>query len=827
MTALLAPSTRTDIDQLTADLMASVAPGFLSLMGWDPEIRVLQFPPNDPLLSGPACVLAGCSNPAFQARHRGLCRGCTVRMEKSGQSFDQFVTTVKRNWRGIGVDSCRVNECERPWMTAAIALCRAHRWQQQRTFQLPLEEFLLLPDLVPFPTFGPCQAVACTRQRHGHGPYCQAHQQMWKIACRVEEPPEEERWRRTAPAVAETGKVSLRGLPDRVVAEILYSLQQRYGEGIRQLDFQLRPLSDRARAHQVASLSELDVSDLPKALRGMANTMLKHIRRLNLSPETERHKEVWDGAAFGLKGYLHFEGITQSWLRDAVQAWALDDVPKRRGDKALRVVQDRIKSLVQLSKSLRVTRVDGGSDPHLLGRDDIVSFLNRLLFLQEKEEVSALRRVIHVRDTRRLLNRMRTMGLTRPGEPLHGLPSDFAVLAEDIPDDPEDAEAGRDLPNEVMRQLCEHLEKLESDNDPEIRTAVELLIDTGRRPNEVNTLPLDCLDRDSDGKPVLVYDNHKEFRLGRRLPIAEATAGLITAQQKRTRARFPNTPPKELKLLPSSKNNPAGTKTFTDGWITERHRAWVDSLPEFLVAIVIERDGKRTTEMVPFDKSKIFPYAYRHSYAQRHADKGTPIDVLNKLMDHRQLDTTQRYYRVGEERRREAVDRVTAMQFDRHGNRVWRQAQALLDDEHTRRGLGSVQVPYGICTEPTNVAAGGHDCPVRFRCVGCDHFRSDVSYLPDLEAYLADLRRGRERLAAFAADSWAKSEAMPSDEEITRVRRLIQRVRADLDDLTNEEQAQIQEAITVVRRSRRVVSLGMPRHAPPSPHDLRPERPSA
>jgi hypothetical protein len=35
--------------------------------------------------------------------------------------------------------------------------------------------------------------------------------------------------------------------------------------------------------------------------------------------------------------------------------------------------------------------------------------------------------------------------------------------------------------------------------------------------------------------------------------------------------------------------------------------------------------------------------------------------------------------RVGEARRREAVDWVTAMQFDRHGNRTWRQAAELLD----------------------------------------------------------------------------------------------------------------------------------------------------
>jgi hypothetical protein len=38
--------------------------------------------------------------------------------------------------------------------------------------------------------------------------------------------------------------------------------------------------------------------------------------------------------------------------------------------------------------------------------------------------------------------------------------------------------------------------------------------------------------------------------------------------------------------------------------------------------------------------------------------------------------------------------------------------------------VGSVAVPYGTCTEPSNVAAGGDDCPLRFRCAGCDHFRT-------------------------------------------------------------------------------------------------------
>jgi hypothetical protein len=74
------------------------------------------------------------------------------------------------------------------------------------------------------------------------------------------------------------------------------------------------------------------------------------------------------------------------------------------------------------------------------------------------------------------------------------------------------------------------------------------------------------------------------------------------------------------------------------------------------------------------------------------------------------------------------------------------------------------------------------------------------------------------------ADAWAKTEAMPSDEEIKRIRRLIDRMKGDLDELTEEERAQIEEAVAVVRRGRtRITSLGMPRIRQPLP-DLRPER---
>jgi Phage integrase family len=386
-----------------------------------------------------------------------------------------------------------------------------------------------------------------------------------------------------------------------------------------------------------------------------------------------------------------------------------------------------------------------------------------------------------------------------------GLPGDFGIGRADIPAEPQRGEPGRDLPPEIMAVLCANLDSLQP---LEVKAATQIGIDTGRRPEDILALPLDCLQRDKDGAAVLVYDNAKADRLARRLPISEATATVITDQQTRVRARFPDTPVGALKLLPTPRRNPDGRRPISIAMLEDRHRQWSRGL-----GTLRSRDGAE------FDNTKIVPYAYRHTYAQRHADAGVPIDVLAELLDHRNLNVTRCYYRVEEDRRREAVDKVTAMSFDRHGNQTWRGAAALLDSERARYAVGQVAVPYGSCTEPSNVQAGGGACPVRFRCAGCDHFRTDVSHLPELTGYLDDLLGTRERLAATidGLDDWARVDATPTQEEITRIRALINRIRGDVAELGEAERAQIDQAVTVVRKHR-AVSLGMPsvRAAAPS-----------
>jgi hypothetical protein len=75
------------------------------------------------------------------------------------------------------------------------------------------------------------------------------------------------------------------------------------------------------------------------------------------------------------------------------------------------------------------------------------------------------------------------MGLTRPGQVAAGLSEDFVITLIDIPRAPQ-REPDRDLPPEVMTELCRHLPALERVSSRQIRVAVELLMDTGRRPGE-------------------------------------------------------------------------------------------------------------------------------------------------------------------------------------------------------------------------------------------------------------------------------------------------------------------------------------------------------
>jgi integrase len=645
-----------------------------------------------------------------------------------------------------------------------------------------MEQFLVDPEVGPLPPMPNCQVDACIRTADGSCGYCNIHYQRFRNALRADPELDTRRWQTRESGVSDPGQVNLRALPALVVVEILFGVQQRVRGGAKIRDGSLRVLCDGLRWREVSSITA-DRAEIArnKVVTTLRSAFTEHIRRALSDPESEQAKDTWDLAVFVHRGNLAFTGIGQPWLSQCAKRWAAEQLPHHRSLGATRV-RTKINGLLMLSQFLGC-RPDRGLIPSTLGRSDIETFLNRLAHLESIGEISRYRRTSICRNLREVLTGIRVLGLTRAGQPAAGLAGDFSLERGDIPSDPEPGEPGRDIPPEIMAILCANLDTLEP---AEVRAAIQIGIDTGRRPEDILALPLNCLVRDKDGAAVLVYDNAKADRLGRRLPIAETTADVIITQRQRVRSMFPDTPAAELVLLPTQRCNPYGRKPISIDMLDERHREWVSALP-----VLRTRDG------IEIDKTKVVPYIYRHCYAQRHADAGVPIDVLAELLDHRSYAVTRRYYRIGEDRRRAAVDTVTALSFDRHGNRIWREARTLVESERARHAVGEVAVPYGTRTEPTNVKAGGGACPVRYRCVGCDHFRTNIAYLPELQTYLDDLLRTRERLAATlnAVDDWARVDATPTEEEITLVRRLIGRIKGDIAVLDDTERANIDDAL--------------------------------
>jgi integrase len=115
---------------------------------------------------------------------------------------------------------------------------------------------------------------------------------------------------------------------------------------------------------------------------------------------------------------------------------------------------------------------------------------------------------------------------------------------------------------------------------------------------------------------------------------------VIREQQRYVRERFTDAPVAELTLIPRVTRNPLGRRPISLSTLTDVHRRWVDALPAL-----------QGSDGLEFDRSAVFLYAYRHSYAQRHADAGTPVDVLRELMGHRSMTTTQGYYKNSRELR--------------------------------------------------------------------------------------------------------------------------------------------------------------------------------
>jgi integrase len=794
--------------KLKVDLPALIA------RGWDPESRVFAPPADDPLFGYHRCQRARCprAGESRRARALGLCDPCAksflkrVAKTQSGppETLERFKTRpLLRHDRATKEQSLCLVCCtpghERAARTKGLCTdCDRRRHARQQT----VEEFVAghprLGIPKPRPTFGRCLVDHCRRWATNDRGFCQACYRRWMdippqkraaarerfVAAGLWQPPLDG-WRAAMPAV-----------PALVEWQLLAGLQlliDPYGVTMA-LDRLAMAWAHVARA---GIGSVLELGELPgtyPSQRALEISMIA-ARRLTTTPEEERVKDVWDLGVFGLgeKRAMDFTQLHQRWQRESVKGYTIERLSSRK----LRTAHRDLGWMRHLSEYLHA-REDRGEQPNALTRQDMTAFLS---WLRVKVPDNNTRNLI-VGATRRNVAFARRH-LAQSGQAAEHIGGGFQLYHEDLPvrtlRDPD--EPGRALPPVVLAQLLDEevLAPLGSKH-LEYRIGFELIAHSGRRPAEICNLAADCLryeeepapDGGKQRRPVLRYLREKPPSKWLSLPINQDAAELIETQQLRLQARFPDTKLAKLALLPRRKCNPTGRLPVISPTLSYRVGKWVRSIPTLL-----DENG------CAFPTENVYLYALRHSCAQRHADAGVPLDTLQKLMDHRTAATTQMYYRVTWARKREAIERLAPLTMDHNGRRVGFQS-SLMESERLREEIGRIPVPLGYCTEQHNVRALGAHCPFSHQCLGCEHFRTDPSHLPDLYAYLERLLETRERLRVAVPElaEWARTKAIPADAEIRTVRTLIRAGEGTLNELQPDERAKLLELFRALRATR-------------------------
>jgi integrase len=586
---------------------------------------------------------------------------------------------------------------------------------------------------------------------------------------------------------------SLAPLHPLVRLEMLYALQQRDLEGLVLYPALVRRLVNQLETKPSARLM-VNVTDdkqlksskhFHSFARGVHRVLTSGYNRMQgIEVAADPHEaRVYDG-----------EGVSQPWLKMLIIDW------ERRTKPTSERVREAIRAAHVASQALE-NRRHRGHDYTVLAFDDmdaIVKAMRNLTYPDGTQYSYSYRRALNGRFFE-LIEFGRKAGL------LDDVPGSFARHRSHFIPCPtvDDDEPGRALPELVIAQLDAQLETI-GDTFPYrgwtrdhielmLRTAYIVLRDTGRRPQEICKLRLDCL-FESDGY-VLIWDNWKAKRLRRQLPILTQTAEAIN-QWRDERASMSITGASANYLFPGRRQlSHTGRESthLTSDDLGDALRRWVRSL-DHLNSDVAGTDGRP----LPFDRSRIFPYAFRHSYAQRLADAGVAVDVLKDLMDHNSIDTTMGYYKVTLNRKRHAVEKMRSLVVDHTGT-------SAAATSATAYELRSVAVPYGNCIEPSNVKAGGQACPIRFQCAGCGFYRPDPSYLPAIDEHILSLKATREKALAMGAEDFVVRNL---NDQVAAFDRVRTKMRERLQHMDAEQRQEIEEASTVLRKTR--ASQGLP-----------------
>jgi integrase len=769
---------------------------------WDGQTLLFTGDLRSPRTAAWPCRTPGC--PTATRRTSGRCDSCRRARVSAGLSWAEFDSAPPpRATRPLQRGSCSVPGCEGDLHCAGLCFRHERAWGKDRTE--PVAAFIARAR--PLTRATECRVAGCDRESIARRRLCRFHdQRLHRRGLLTGD--ELAAWVACERPRLGVHQFSLAGLPELLRAELLYALQQR-----DQAPPPLDPAEVRillARLGGAVALREADPQVVCESggmvynsgTRGLFRSLRRHLDRAwaRYAGADPFAGDVWQVALLDLRinasrrwpatqGVIDFGVVEVAWLREIVKDWA----------RSTRPYLQRLRETLRACQAASYTLTAAGrTEQASLGAGDFTRILDAISTQRRADGslFSASHRNLMLYQFCQVVEHGRASGL------MAVVPDPFRPARRHrVHDDPNEDELGKALPETVIGQLDGHLHLLgpagragaipAADLQLLHQAIYQILRDTGRRPGEVVSLRTGCVEV-IDGQHNLIYDNHKAGRMRRRLPITTGTAEIILSWQ-RHRARLRVPPVLERWLFPSPLLRAHQSRGHvTPACVGRVFKVWVAQIG----TIDSELPGPDGT-LVPFDPSLITPYALRHSYAQRHADAGVPVDVLKELMDHVSVTTTMGYYKVSLKRKQQAIRSVGPLATDAAGN----PAPFTSPTAYER---ASVAVPFGNCTEPSNVKAGGGACPIRFQCAGCGFYRPDPSYLPALEQHIAGLRADRETAQAMDAAGYVLASLTAQIDAFAAGAEAMRRKLCELDPA---QRGEVEEASRILRRARAARTL--------------------
>jgi integrase len=793
---------------------------------WDPETLVFSGDEHNRLTFVKRCPMCGvlitrknfCEYCQTKQRHARLrARGVEV-PERPTRKRKQQMTFPERDRCVITRDS---RQCPRDVKTRGVCQYHYLQWhKRQRKIRAgTIREANALPEslkhwidhggphsIPPPEDMAQCSVSSCQLSaKTSRIPLCSIHygrRERERSAKSFAE------WALDAEPALNTNQFWLGRLPQLVVEEIVYALAVRDRRrrklnpsvirlavnGLVEGGIQsFAPLTD-------AEVAALETRRMTKSYRSTVFELARDVQEgfrafqgVDLKSQLQ-----WDPVEIGLardpsplrgtrrrKG-VDFAAIEQEWLRTATMNYCRDLTTTD-------YLYDAYRAALYGSEALSKRR-DRGMDPAKLSQRDADRIAKRMAEESDKEG--------------HLFNRAYRMSkynkffkIVEQGvqlELIKGLPTTFARSKKHVFHQSErrtrESKDAKALPDSVLRTLDANVDLLAAGRRHYLMTELQvramfrtiylLMRDTGRRPMEICALRTDCIGGTAD-EPVLRWYSYKMGRPGRDLPIEQALAREVHEWLGIREA---------LSIPKASRPYlfPAVTEVSAEPYLRPPYfaatlRLWLQSIP-FIGSGTVDSDGNE----IEFGRSNIYPYSFRHTWAQRHADSGTQIEVLAELLDHEGLDTVGVYYRVSDKRKRSAIAKVAQHTFNHRG-------QPRSPVYASTYQLRSLAVPYGNCTEPTNVKSGGQTCPIRFQCSGCGFYRPDASHLVAIEQEIHDLRKNYEQALAMDVEPYVLESI---EGQIASYSRIVAEMKKSIAAMTQEERNNLLEAATIMRRIR-------------------------